>query len=173
VVTTPFGWGHNLMVHHWSPDGTKVAYGFRDPLQTSVADDMWVADVSQGPVDALQGLKLYDANIDGQYLESVSWSTHAAADQRIAFGYGTIRTVRPDGTDMLAVASGNNVCWSPDNKFLAFNFVQQKAFKWTYHVGRVPAGGGTLVVLTSDLDSTRPKPVHGWCLNADFFDLFP
>ncbi|MBW3600465.1 MAG: hypothetical protein KY475_24775 [Planctomycetes bacterium] len=162
IVTTPFLFGRNFVYHHWSPDGAKVAYAFRNDLETLTWEDVWVADVSQGPADALlDGFRIHDGD---NPVYGIQWSGHpSSADQRIVFSLGgAIRSVQPDGAGAILLAGGRNPHWSPDGQYVAFDYTQRKGTNVYHHVGRIPAAGGTVVNLTSDLDKTTPKSVRGW-----------
>ncbi len=155
--------------HHWSPDGNGVVYELRDP--TNRYDELWVADVTGGPVDAEDGNLLLSAG-NSAYLsvDPPQWSRHAnAADQRIAFTFdGALRTIRPDGTGAQTLATDGfagfgTAYWSPDNQFLVCRRETRKGFKVNKSIIRVPSGGGSAVVLFTGTDAEVNKQLVGWC----------
>lgn len=159
----------HIQSHHWSPDGTRIVYDLRDP--TNTYDELWVADVSGGPVDAEDGSLLFSAGAQGAvFIDPPQWSHHAnPADQRIAFNFfGALRTIRPDGSGFQTLTSDGNTnggtsYWSPDNQFLVYRRTTQKGFKVTNSIVRIPSAGGAVVVLYTGQDPEVNKNLQGWC----------
>jgi hypothetical protein len=153
--------------HAWSPEGDQLVYVL-DSIG-EFADELRVADVTSGPVDADAGLLIFTS----QGLaapDQPGWSRHInPADQRISFAYGgSLRTIRPDGSGMQTLVSSGLAsvvypAWSPDNAYLAYRRRTQKGFKVTYTLERVPSGGGSPVVLLSQSESAGGFSVLGWC----------
>ena len=94
----------------WSPDSTRVAFGFRE------FDGTWgvavvPADGSAPPVRVA----------DGEYYASVYWPE---PDRVMSFAGGSIYSVRPDGTDRQVLVGGfeSTVAWAPlpDGQGLVF-----------------------------------------------------
>ena len=169
VITEPFGYEENFTEHQWSPDGTKIAYKWRNNFEDFGPADLWVADVGPGvtlPVNALtDGVRI--VNIATNRIDFPQWSPPGAAEQRIAFRYsnGDLRTVRPDGTGLTTVANvgyGPSF-WSPDGNHFVYRKMVQKTFtKREYFLYRIGASGGTSVLLTGDLNKELDKGLLGW-----------
>jgi len=158
--------GGNFAVHHWSPDGSQVVYGWG---LESGHTDVWVADVGPGvslPVNAaISGTSVFAWN--HYSLTDLQWSPQAdTSTQAIAIEMGYVYTLRPDGSDLVQMAPFTLVTpirWSPDGQQIAYRRSTQKGVdKWAYEIYRMPARGGTSTLLTADIDRYLDKRVLGW-----------
>ncbi len=167
IIWTSATLGGALGEHHWSPDGTKITF-LNYFNNAEYGPDLWVADVSDlsaGPIDAALAVKVFEnGNTFGAY--GPQWSRHAnPQDQRISFDAGGyVYTVSPNGSGLVKVTTGYQPFWSPDSKYLAYSRTTTKGTfgNNSYNVARIPATGGTIVTLTSDLDPALYKEVVGW-----------
>jgi len=155
--------------HSWSSDGTKVAYVALYGSPTT-GKDLWVADVStvdvDGPVNALLATQIFGSSTTST-MHAGQWTPAGAAEERIAFIADALYTIRPDGTGLSRLATTgvgiDSVFWSPDAKYVSFRYVTQKGLKYVYDIARIPAAGGSVVNLTSDMSASIPKGNLGWC----------
>ncbi len=163
VVSSAGHIGGNLAVHHWSPDGTKVVYGWG--LEVG-HPDVWTADVGPGvmlPIDAATtGTNVFAWN--HYTLTDLQWSPQAdTATERIAIEMGYVYTLRPDGSGLVPFPLTTRVRWSPDGQYLAYRQVGQTAFgTYTYYLNRIPSTDGRSVRLTGDLNRYLEQRVLGW-----------
>jgi Tol biopolymer transport system component len=72
--------------------------------------------------------------------------------------------MNPDGTGIKTITSsgGGWPAWSPDGSHIVYSQSTKKGNTTTYNIFRVPAGGGTAVNLTADLQSTYLKLPLAW-----------
>lgn len=152
--------------HAWSPDGTQVAYNFLDQSVSTGRADLYVADLTNGPVIGEDGSLVFDIP-DNSFadLGSIRWSPQAVdpGGARIAFHWnGNIRSIRPDGTGGLILAAGDSPQWSPDAAYVAYTKRTLKGQTWQYQIVRITASGGSALTLTSDLPAASPKGPFAW-----------
>lgn len=153
-----------LSFHHSSPDGSKVVYYMTDGLWVASLDPEGAAVVHGGSSTS----HVWEAAEHG--VATPRWSPDGT---RIAFAEsgGRIRTIKPDGSGAVLVLdrttsdSYSGPVWSPDSQHLAFQVYRFKRWTDEFYVGRAPAGGGAVTILTSGMDTSRQKSLRGWLAN--------
>ncbi|MFO0903250.1 MAG: hypothetical protein U0939_09635 [Pirellulales bacterium] len=147
-----------LAYHDWSPSGKHIAY--------STPWGLWVADCTVGT--ATHG----DAKTRQIWTECrfPRWSPNGL---RIAMSHdGNVWTISPDGSGAAKVLgktrsdSYSVPVWSPDNSQLAVSHRRAKGVDSEYFLSRVPAAGGTITILTKELDPTVERRPTGWSANV-------
>lgn len=150
-----WGWSEpNVYKHDWSPTGHEVVY---EASNVSGVQQLRVASFSS------QGVVTRDLTMGSIASHSPSWSLTGS---RIAFHRSEIWTIKPDGTGSLKLTQysltktderrQSDPTWSPDGAYVAFTDVATKRSSGasTVSVQRIPAGGGSIVNLTSGIGNS-------------------
>jgi hypothetical protein len=154
----------------WSNDDDVLALLVNDydGNGNAIGKTIWMSDLSVSG-----SFPIYSRdNVEGAIKASIRWSPDGS---RIAFSthnsssYGGAWTVAPDGSQLLKIKSNtgtmsySSLLWSPDGSELLLHTIKDRGFGvWYYNLARIPAAGGTLTTLTSDVTQTSDKTAVGW-----------
>jgi WD40-like Beta Propeller Repeat len=145
----------NFRLHDFSRDGTKVAYMESHPGDPGGFPLLQVADLTAGTT------KVMPVNPSVFH-----WSS---AEDRLLFSWiNDIKTMAADGTGIRTLLTHsstttyNSPTWSPDGQSIVYARILLKGSTPEYTIERIPAAGGTAVVLTADLDKTVHKYPVKW-----------
>ena len=148
-----------------SSDPSKFAY-VMDNLDTNDST-LWVRTLAANPNDPPIDVAIHTT------AAGLKLATYAHDGGRIAFttvntsSYGGVWTIKPDGTGLLKVKSNSGTTsysvwyWSPNSAELLLRIIKARPGDWYYDIGRIPAAGGSITVLTGDLAQTLGKNAPG------------
>jgi hypothetical protein len=173
VLSTSAKRSDTLMSHHWSPDGKTVVYYMEDGLWTADVDELderGVLHENDGDFDRI--LHLWP---ETDVVGPPQWSP---VDSRIAFSRsGSIWTIKSDGTGAFVVQQSDNTNayslphWSPDGTYLAMHLRRRKGIDTReFYVARSLASGGSVTILTANINLTPYKLPRGWVSNVGAID---
>lgn len=155
-------WGRDG--YAWSLDGSMVAFTFF--IAPNGASDLYLANVAATPVDFQSNavVKIRNKVFTNGVADGVLKPEWSPLGDRILCSLGDhILSLRLDGTTAFDLATnGTDPHWSPDAGYVVYTQRVLKGFTNKWNICRVPATGGTVLNLTSDLDANVVKGALGW-----------
>jgi hypothetical protein len=160
----------------WSSDPLQFAYIYSDDVNdNTIAKTIVVRTLTEdGPID----VGIHSAfRMNFRNGPADAWAPDGS---RIAFmtsngsDWGGVWTINPDGSNLVQVLRNSNLStyftggWSPNSSELLIghnrysNKPKAGSSYWDKQLARMPAGGGQLTVLTSDLPTAHDKLFVGW-----------
>jgi hypothetical protein len=158
----------DLTDYAWSSDPSKLAYKMinLDGDGREVDHTIWVRTLPADPDDEAVDQPIYTA----ARMFLGAWSpdsAHISFSRPNSRTWGGVWTIRPEGSGAVQVATNSGTMtfyshgWSPDSRELLIQSVKTSIDGYKYQLARMPAGGGKLTVLTSDL-APDSKVSFGW-----------
>lgn len=158
TLTAPYVSARNFRPHEFSRDGTKLAYMERHPDDPGNFPLLMVATDLDADTPTVTEMPYNSPDFH--------WSP--ATDRLIFSRNDNIMTMAADGTDVrtLLARTSNTIyyqpIWSPDGQYVAYTRGRWRGWTLETYIERIPAAGGTAILMTGDLNKDVRKNPLNW-----------